>query len=229
MLGMTSEAKPPQTPAVFNRGDGRRKKQRETQPRWPGARAIWRRVRENPRSWHNLVKLGLNESLGSQLALLFAENALTEEQAEAGRYFAETAGQYDRHFGLVKRGLASMAYDSGFGGRDDEVVRAERTRTVRDYERKARKVKKKWAKICNALGVPLNEGQSQHGHIPDFKVFDLIMNVCVHDRHCDAGDVPLLRSGLEAMVIRLGIAAPEHHKIVASHAPGARLGSRGRR
>jgi hypothetical protein len=203
-------------PAAFSRGDGRKKKKAPKEDRFgPGTWAKWRRVRDNPDSFYGVVQLGCNESLGSQLAILFGTNQLDEAEANAGRHFAELAGKYDRHHGITRRGLRSPAYETGRAGRDDEVVRAERTDTIVDYERRARRIKTKWRKSCDAIG---NE-----------KLLGLLEEVCIHDQHCALADRAALKAGLAILARRWGFNVPDHGRtIVSHHEPGAKLGSKGR-
>ena len=209
---------------------GRPRKSSDPQPRTPGARAAWRRVRDNPGSWHNLVALGLNESLGTHLSLLFAENRLTEAQADAGRNFAMLAGKYDRHYAIVHRGMRSPAYEAGYGGRSDEVALAERQGAVKEYERNAKKIKKRYMDACAALGMDIIETVSGIYRVAqERRLFDLIERVCVMDQYCPAAEIPMLRAGLEFLAKHWNIRPDDHGKIVSSHAPGARLGSKGRK
>jgi hypothetical protein len=189
---------------------------------------MWRRIRENPGSWHNLIALGANESLGTQLGLLFAENHLTEAQADAGRHFAILAGHYDHHYAVAARGVRSPAYEVGFGGRSDEVAVAERGGAIKEYERKAKKIRKKWLKACDALGID-ERTSIGYRHGQERRLLDIIERVCIEDQYCPAAQIPLLRTGLELLARHWDIKPNEHGKIVTVHSPGARLGSKGKR
>jgi hypothetical protein len=198
-------------PAAFSRGDGRTGKdpprKRDQDSRWPGDVAMWKRVADNPQSWEHIRTLGANESLGSKLGLLYARRIITEGQANAGRHFAELAGRYDRNH-EVRRSVGSPAYSLGFG-RDDEVVRNEHLGTIRDYERRVKRVDRKWRKTLEVIGTAI----------------EVLEKVCIHDEYCPPGQVANLVAALAILAKRWGFDVPDHgRRIVTSHQPGAKLG-----
>ena len=184
------------------------------EPRFEGYRTMWRRIRDNPNSWSNIQKLGANESLGSQLGLLYAEREITERLADAGRYFAMLAGKYDRYHSVSKRVLGSPAYENGYGGRTDEVARAERAGTLAEYERKAKKIKRHWRRACEVLGNDMPDDEFVIKANYQRRLFDLMEAVCIRDEHCPFQDIPAFRSGLEMLARKFGFTEDLGHRSV---------------
>jgi len=164
----------------------------ERKPRHPGAEQVWRRLREADEEWDMLIKYSANESLGSHISLLRAQNEITAFHADAARYFAKFCARADHYAGTPKRSAASPAYELGFfKSRNDEEALARLQGTIKDYERRANGIRKRWDRI--------------HSYIGDEKVFSLLLDVCVQDVRCPTLQIPVLRRALEILVHKLGL------------------------
>jgi len=145
------------------------KKKAESQPRHAGHHTLWRRHRDN---WDGMIKQGHNPMWGTVIGKLYLDGHITEFEASAARLFSELAGRYDRYFGTTRRTVPSPAYQSGLGGRDDEVERHEKQGTTKEYERRANKARKAWEKINRS--------------IPNAHARDVIEEVCLYDREINS-------------------------------------------
>ena len=157
--------------------------------RHAGAYLLWKRLRDSKDRdhWLMMVKLGANESFGSQLGLLFMGGKLSEFQAEAGRFFAIECARHDHYFNVSRRDVVSPAYEKGaINSRNDEEALARLQGSIDDYERRCKRIRKRWHRIESAVG--------------NKAAIDLLYAVCVHDRPCPASQIKLLGVALELIV-----------------------------
>lgn len=158
--------------------------------RHPGAYAIWKRIADNKSAWEGMIKFGANESFGTGLGRLYMEGHLSELQAEAGRYFAKFCAAADHYAGAPKRNAASPAYERGWANsHNDEEALALLQGRLHDWEKRCQRIRRKWDRI--------------HGYFGDEKVFSLLLDVCISDRHCPAAQVPVLRAALQLLALKL--------------------------
>lgn len=168
-----------------------RKKNKE---RHPGYNNMHRRGRdfgqEYVNDWPRVMKLLSNEALGSILNKHMMAGDLSFAQASAGRYYAKLAGEYDKFFGLQKRAVASPSYQSGFG-KDDEVTRREQDGTIKEYEHRAKRLRKRWERVHMVIG---EIGPTR----------TVIEKVCIYDVPIVSVDIPALTAGLELLARHFG-------------------------
>lgn len=156
---------------------GKRKPQRVV--RHAGVNNIAKRFEVN---WDAMIAFGADERWGSSVGRLYMEGSLSSIQATAGIEYARLAGEYDRYHSISRRTPKSQSYQRSFGGQDDIVERHVQNGTVRSYERKAKRVKKRWQAIEDCM--------------PNEAARRIVDDVCLYER-----DVPSSMSGDLAAVL----------------------------
>lgn len=165
---------------------------------------VHRRGQDLVNDWPGAVRQLRNEMAGSVLAKHMMAGDLSFAQTSAGRYYAKLAGEFDGFFGLQKRGAKSPAYERGFGN-DDEVERRQRDGTIKEYEKMAKRLRKRWEKVHRIIG--------EYG-----PVRTIIEKVCIYDTPILSVDVPALTSGLELLAHHFGFnPAGEHERESHGH------------
>lgn len=179
------------------------KKKRKDEPRVQGYMNIHRRGKDLVNDWPGAVAQLRNEMAGSVLAKHCMAGDLTFAQTSAGRYYATLVGQFDHYYGISRRQMASPAYERGYGA-DDEVQRHMRDGTVDEYERRAKRLRKRWNKIQNIIG---EAGQMR----------EIVDKVAVYDTPIHHHDIPALASGLELLARHFGFNPAGEHQNRESH------------
>lgn len=166
------------------------KKKRKDEPRVQGYMNIHRRGKDLVNDWPGAVAQLRNEMAGSVLAKHNMAGDLSYAQTSAGRFYASLAGQFDHFFNVNKRQMASPAYERGYGA-DDEVQRHMRDGTVSDYERRAKRLRKRWDKVHIIIGLA---GPTR----------SVLEKVCIYDDPIHYQDIPALKAGLELLAQHFG-------------------------
>lgn len=160
------------------------------EPRRQGHETLHKRGQELVHNWPAaLRKLG-NEAIATYIGKHLMAGDITERQASAGRLYAMAVGRHDRFFGITNREMKSASYDAGFGGQDDEVARRERDGTIAEYERRAKKVKRRWERMHDAI----TDGERE-----------VVERVCVRDLPILSTSIPVMVDGLQRLSFFFGL------------------------
>lgn len=138
------------------------------------ANVQWRRLKDN---FDELVaKAGANPEIGSVVTRWVLYGHLSKPEGLAGRLVGEIIGRYERYWNAhgLTRTSRSQSYERGTGGMSDEIARHEANGTLREYERRAKRAKKRYEKLCSII-------MSRFGDA----AWETIVEVCVSDREVD--------------------------------------------
>lgn len=108
----------------------------------------WRRIKDYA------IKLGAHPDIGSVLGRLSICKKISDREAAAGVWIAETMGAYERFAGIPAPTTASPAYErsyrAAFGGPMGNPGR-KRNETIGDYEHRVRKAEKAYKRLWKVL------------------------------------------------------------------------------
>jgi hypothetical protein len=174
--------------------------------------------------WDRAIRELRGEKFGTELARHHMEGNLTAAQKSAGDHYAVLTRRFDRFFGFTRRYTRGIAFDSpspdlaydGVNGQTDEVARHERYGTIKEYERRAKKIKEEWKRAQEAL-------DKSGGR-------EVVDRACIYDQPIPPDQHPILAGALEHLARVFGFNAKGDGPRRAStwHQPGARLGSKGK-
>lgn len=192
----------------------------EHQPKHAGANIWAKRVHDG---FQTMRRLGLSPEWGSVVGTLHLEGALTELEVQAAFVYCEAAARYDRYHPTnerTPRTVKSQAYQASFGGMD-EFERSRLTGTITEYERRARRARKRWNSAVSAIDpghmVALELPPDQERKIPPLPPRsarrEIVDRVCLSDERVPDHLVPHLKEGLQRLAKALGLEV--HHGNVA--------------
>jgi hypothetical protein len=115
-----------------------------------GENVIWKRITET--FDRDLKRFGANPAIAAPLTRLVLFNHLTVSQGKAGRRYAEVVRDFEKYFVVgAKRTARSASLEPVRGAEDQEVQRHIVRGTIKDYEEKAKKAKRKYQRVMRAL------------------------------------------------------------------------------
>lgn len=168
---------------------------RSKTPKQRNARVAWKRIKENIDDL--VAKTGANPELGSVISRWVLFGHLTRSEAYAARLYGEIVGSHDQFFvDNAKRTAKSPSYQRGTAGAMDTIERHERGGTLGEYERKAKQVKKQYARVNKILArFPLAK--------------DRLDDVCINDIEIATELRPHLKVILRLLGQEFGVIPPE--------------------
>lgn len=111
----------------------------------------WRRIRDN---FDDLVnQTSVNPEIGSEISRLVLFGQLSKGEGMAARRYGEIVGAYERFWNVdrINRTARSPSWSRGFGGEDNEIERRTVNGTISDYERAAKRAKKKYERLQKVI------------------------------------------------------------------------------
>lgn len=172
----------------------KKKYARSKTPKQRNARIAWKRIKDNIDDL--VLKTGANPELGSVISRWVLFGHLDRKEGYAARMYGEIVGAYDRFHVEGRRGAKSPSYERGTAGAQDVIAKKERDGTIADYEREARKAKKRYARVIKVLDrFPLAK--------------DKLDEVCVFDQEIATEYRPHLKIVLRKLGQEFGIIAPD--------------------
>jgi len=149
-------------------------RQRVIKPRHAGANNIAKRIADN---FKVMLKLGMDARWATAIGKLHLMGELTELEVQAAWRYAEIVAQHDHFLNTPRRAAKSQAYEIS-RGEIDELERHRVAGTVDDYERRARRAKKRHDRADKALAdlggfintVAVDNGMPAENSIPALKL-----------------------------------------------------------
>lgn len=144
-----------------------KKYDRSKTPKQRNARTGWKRIQHNIDDL--VAKTAANPELGSVISRWVLFGHLTRGEGMAARLYGEIVGEFERFFmDGVKRNAQSPSYQRGTAGAQDIIAKKERLGTIADYERAAKRAKKRYKRLEKAL-------------LPYPGATNILNDLCLHD------------------------------------------------
>lgn len=124
---------------------------RNTTRRNPQANIQWRRLKDN---FDEVVaRTTKSPEMGSVITRWVLFGHLTKGQGYAARLVGEIVGRHERMWNAhnLPRTSGSPSFQRGTAGAMDDIARAEREGTIEDFERKAKRAKKRYTRLMAML------------------------------------------------------------------------------
>lgn len=171
------------------------KTRRKIGPRYPGGKlkpaphnetpdSRWRRIKDHA------IALGAHPDIGSVLGRLSLAGIITNKEAAAGIWVAETYGRFERLNGLPRRAAASPAYERSYGRGVDGG-------TVWDAEERVDKARKAMKRIDRVLIREANAAMESLAR-------SILEDVCCNDREINSAHHGALAAILRAIALDRG-------------------------
>lgn len=162
----------------------------EYKPKHAGANNLAARVHEG---FDIFKKLGLRPEWASQIGMMHLDGKLSELEMQAALFYAEVAARYD-HFHPValkaRAPIRGQVYDAA-RGEIDEIERHRAGGTITEYERRARRARKRYQKAMGA--------------VPNLKDQEILDRACLFDQRIPEADVPSLKLSLAMLASRFAL------------------------
>lgn len=143
-----------------------------------GRGVLWHRIQD-------MMKVANSADMGQVAGRMLAFDQLTVRQVYATKLYAEVIGRYDKYHrdSDLHRSAVSPAYQRASRGKDDEIERLQRDKSIKAYERKAKRAKKAYLKL--------------DGCIPNAVARTALDDVCLFEREINSAHWPDLRRLLD--------------------------------
>ena len=176
---------------------------RSKTPQQRNARVAWKRIKDNIDDL--VLKVGQNPELGSVISRWVLFGHLSRAEGYAARLYAEIVGQYERFFVEGSRLARSPSYERGTAGAQDVIAKHERLGTIADYERAARRARKRYNRAIKVLDrFPLAKQR--------------LDEVCVEHVEIDASLRPHVAVVLRMLAVEFGlVSARDRDKKESKH------------
>lgn len=205
------------------------------QPKHAGANIWAKRVHDG---FQVLRRLGLSPEWGSVVGTLHLEGKLSELEVQAAFVYCEATARYDRYHPTnerTPRTVKSQAYQASFGGMD-EFERSRLTGTIGEYERRARRARKRWYTAVSAIDpghmAALDLAPDPERKIPPLPPRsarrEIIDRVCLSDERVPDHLIPYLKEGLQRLAKSLGLEVHHSHVAIENHQKLKTMDAKGR-
>jgi hypothetical protein len=120
--------------------------------RRPGANVEWKRIKRLSMEGAVLEAVGISREAASVIGRWMLFGHISPLQAEAARRYAYIMARFDRYHTEGRRTARSPSYERAFG-EDQELERRAFDGSLGDYEKKAKKAKRQYARLSKILSV----------------------------------------------------------------------------
>lgn len=144
-----------------------RKDQRPARARHARGRATWKAIEQHG---DDLLRLGqIAKETRSAITRFVLFEHLTRLEGEAAKRYAYVVARFEKYCTDSRRNPKSPSYERAFGS-DQELERRQIEGTIADYETAAKKARREYTKLMNAIGP---YGKHTKSVLDDFCLSDI--------------------------------------------------------